>query len=114
MALTYFQTIFARKDYVICGAEFGIENVGHVGLIHRALYGGKTARKDFCNHLRSCMHYLKFSSCLADPDVWMWLAEKLDGTVYYEFVLLYVHDTLVISENAEEIQREEIGKYFEL
>ena len=110
----YLQVPSSRKDYIICGAEFGIENIGHVGLIHRALYGGKTAGKDFCNHLCSCMHYLKFLSCLADPDVWMWPAEKSDGTAYYEFVLLYMDDALVISENAEEILREEIGKYFEL
>ena len=58
--------------------------------------------------------YLKFSSCPADPDVWMQLAEKLDGTTHYEYVLLYVDDALVISENVEEILREEIGKYFEL
>ena len=60
------------------------------------------------------MHYLKFSSCLADPDVWMRPAEKSDGTTYDGYVLLYVDDALVISENAEEILREEIGKYFEL
>ena len=110
----YLQAPSSRKDYVICRAEFGIENIGHVGLIHRALYGGKTARKDFCNHLQSCMHYLKFSLCPADPDVWMWPAEKLDGTLYYEFVLLYVDNALVRSENAENILKEEIGKYFEL
>ena len=60
------------------------------------------------------MHYLKFSSCPADPDVWMWAGVKLDGIMCYEFVLLYVDDALVISENAEKILREEIGKYFEL
>ena len=67
----YLQAPLSRKDYVICRAEFGIENIGHVGLIHRALYGGKSARKDFHNHLQLCMHYLKFSSCPADPDEWM-------------------------------------------
>ena len=70
----YLQAPSSRKDYVICGAEFAIENIGRVGFIHWALYGGKTAGKDFRNHLRSCMHYVKFSSCLADPDVWMWPA----------------------------------------
>ena len=56
---TYLQAPSSKKDYIICGAEFGIENIGHVGLIHWALYGGKTARKDFHNHLQSCMNYLK-------------------------------------------------------
>ena len=44
----------------------------------------------------------------------MWPTEKLDGIMYYEFVLLYVDDALLIRENAEKILREEIGKYFEL
>ena len=39
---------------------------------------------------------------------------KSDGTPYYEWVLLYVDDTLAISENAEHIIRNEIGKYFEM
>ena len=110
----YLQAPSSQKDYVICGPEFGIENVGRVALIHRALYGGKTAGKDFRNHLRSCMHHLKFKSCPADPDVWMRPAERSDGTPYYEYVLLYVDDTLVVSENAEGILRNELGRYFEL
>ena len=110
----YLQAPSSRKDYIICGPEFGIENVGKVALIHRALYGGKTAGKDFRNHLRSCMSHIGFKSCPANPDVWMRPAEKADGSSYYEYVLLYVDDTLVISENAEKILREEIGRYFEL
>ena len=60
------------------------------------------------------MGHLGFKSCPADPDVWMRPAEKADGSKYYEFVLLYVDDTLVVSENAERILRDEIGRYFEL
>ena len=41
-------------------------------------------------------------------------AEKADSSPHYEYILLYVDDTLVISENAEKILREEIGRYFEL
>ena len=110
----YLQAPSSRKDYIICDPEFGINNIGKVALIHRALYGGKTAGKDFCNHLRSCMSHIGFKSCPADPDVWMRPAEKADGAPYYEYVLLYVDDTLVVSKNAERILREEIGRYFEL
>ena len=110
----YLQAPSSRKDYIICGPEFGLENVGRVALIHRALYGGKTAGRDFRNHLRSCMMHLNFTSCPADPDVWMRPAKKSDGSEYYEYVLLYVDDTLVISENAEDVLRNEIGKYFEV
>ena len=51
---------------------------------------------------------------LSESDVWMRKAEKADGTKYWEYVLLYVDDALCISENAETILRNEIGKYFQL
>ena len=67
----YLQAPSSQKHYVICGAEFGLENVGKVAMIRRALYGGKSTGRDFRNHLHECMSHLGFSSCLADPDVWM-------------------------------------------
>ena len=48
---TYLQALSSQKDYIICGPEFGIKNVGRVALTHRALYGGNSAGKDFRNHL---------------------------------------------------------------
>ena len=110
----YLQAPSSRKDYIICGPEFGLENVGKVALIHRALYGGKTAGRDFRNHLRACMHHLDFLSCPADPDVWMRPAMKDDGSEYWEYVLLYTDDALCVSMNPERVLRKELGKYFEL
>jgi hypothetical protein len=110
----YLQAPSSRKDYIICGREFGIENFGKKALIRRALYGGKTAGRDFRNHLRECMDFLGFTSCKADPDVWMRAAKKDDGSSYWEYVLLYTDDALAISMNAEHILRNEIGRYFEL
>ena len=110
----YLQAPSSCKDYVICGPEFGLENVGRVALIHRALYGGKAAGADFRNHLQSCMRHLNFASCPADPDVWMRPAIKADGSEYYEYILLYTDDTLAISESPEKLLRNELGKYFEL
>ena len=110
----YLQAPSSRKDFIICGIEFGLENVGKKALIRRALYGGKTAGRDFRNHLRECMCFLGFNSCKADPDVWMRAAKKANGTPYWEYVLLYTDDALAISENAENILRKEIGRYFEL
>ena len=82
-------------------------------LIHRALYGGKKAGSDFRNHLRSCMRHLDLMSCLADPDVWMRPSKKTDSTSYYEYILLYTDDALVISQDAEETLKE-LGRYFGL
>jgi hypothetical protein len=89
-----------------------VENEGKVALIHRALYGGKSAGRDFWNHLRSCMHHIGFKSCPADPDVWMRSAIKSDGTEVCEYVLLYTDDALSIGVEAESMK--EIGNYFEL
>ena len=110
----YLQAPSSQKDYIICGPEFGVENIKQMALIHCALYGGKAAGRDFRNHLRSCMEFLNFKSCLADPDVWMRPAIKSDGNTYYEYILLYVDDTLVVSENAESILCNELGRYFHL
>ena len=60
------------------------------------------------------MRHLDFKSCPADPDVWMRAAKKSDGTDYYEYILLYTDDALVVSCNAETIIRKELGRYFEL
>ena len=54
----YLQAPSSQKDYIICGAEFELENVGKVALIHRALYGGKSTGKDFRNHLQACMRHI--------------------------------------------------------
>ena len=111
---SYLQAPSSCKNFIICSPEFGLENEGKVALIHHALYGGKSAGTDFHNHLQSCMHFLGFTSCPADPDVWMHPALKSNGTPVYDYVLLYTDDTLVISENAKSILKNEIGRYFKL
>ena len=65
----YLQSPTSQKHYIICGPEFGMENVGKVAIMHRAVYGGKTSRRDFRNHLRSCMHFINFTSYPADPSL---------------------------------------------
>jgi hypothetical protein len=99
----YLQAPSSQKDFIICGAEFVVENIGKRALIHRALYGGKAAGRDFRNHLRSCMLHLGFSPCLADPDVWMRPATKPDGNICNEYILLYVDDALAIGVEAEKM-----------
>ena len=60
------------------------------------------------------MYFINFTSCPAAPDVWMRPAIKSDGSKCYDYVLLYVDDALVVSENAESILRNELGRYSEL
>ena len=60
------------------------------------LYEGKFAVRDFWHHLIRSMKHLGFESCL--DDVWMHAPTRADETKYYEYVILYVNDCLVISE----------------
>ena len=108
----YLQAPTSEKHYVICGPEFGFENIGKIAVIVRALYGGKSAGADYWRHVREAMTNMNFKACPADPDVWMWPGTKSDGTSYWQFVLLYVDDILAIMEEPEKYIREELGSYF--
>jgi hypothetical protein len=108
----YLQSPSSEKHYIICGPEFGIENIGKRAKIIRALYGGKSAGADYWRHVRKAMKELGFQSCLADPDVWMRAAKRADGTDYYQYILLYTDDILAIMENAEDFIRNELNNVF--
>ncbi len=54
-----------------------------------------------------------FSSSLADPDVWLRAACKPDGFQYYEYILVYVDDHLVLSHQAVVIMKR-ISDYYRL
>ena len=95
---TYLQATTSEKHFIICGPEFGIENIGKKAIINRSLYCGKCAGRDFWHHLRSCMKFLGIESLHAEPDVWMRESVREDViTKYYEYVLLYTYDCLAIS-----------------
>ena len=99
----YLQSPTSQKHYIICGPEFGMENVGKVAIMHRAVHGGKPSGKDFRNHLRSCLRFLNLTSFPADPNDWMRQAIKSDVSKCYDYVLLYVDDALVVRENQNQL-----------
>ena len=110
----YLQAPSSEKHYVVCGPEFGLENVGRKAIIVRALYGGKSAGADYWRHVRKAMEEMSFESCKADPDVWMRPGTRADGTTFWEYVLLYTDDILAIMENPESFLRDELGQRFTL
>ena len=83
----YLQAPTSEKHYIICGPEFGLENIGKLAVIVRALYGGKAAGADYWRHVREAMLDMNFKSCKADPDVWFREGTKADGTQYYQCIL---------------------------
>jgi hypothetical protein len=74
-------------------------------LIVRALYGLKSSGAAWCAHLANTLQQLGYKSCLADPDVWFRKATKNDGYQYYEYVLVYVDDLLVLSHQGDKTMK---------
>ena len=59
------------------------------------------------------MKFLRFEYSRADLDVWMRESVQEDRiTKYYEYVLLYTDDLLVISDRSEAVLLNDTGKYF--
>ena len=107
----YLQAPRTEKHYhIICGPEFGLENEGKIAVTVCALYCGKSAGAD----QKQVMEEMGFKSCKADPDVWMRPGTKDDGSEYWQYVLLYTDDILVIMCDPETFLRQEIGSRFTL
>ena len=90
----------AEKIWTTLGTEFG-DDVGQKAILVRALYGLKSAGARFGNHIADCMRLLGYEPFRADPD--LWFKAQLcpnNGFEYYEYFLLYVDGSLVISHDA--------------
>jgi Reverse transcriptase (RNA-dependent DNA polymerase) len=92
-----------EKCYTIAGPEFGPDNEGRPVLIVRALYGLRSSGARWRDHLASTIRTLGFGPCLADPDVWLRRAIKPGGNEYYEYLLVYVDDILVVSHDPKAV-----------
>jgi hypothetical protein len=66
----YITAPITEKVWTILGPEFG-QDTGKMAVIVRALYGLKSAGAAFRAHLASCMRELGYTSCKADPDLWL-------------------------------------------
>ena len=64
----------------------------------------------FSAFITSC---LKFQPTRIDPDVYMWKDFRNGGHPYYEYLLVYVDDVLVVSNAPSDIMKE-IGTEFEI
>jgi hypothetical protein len=85
-----------EKVYTTAGKEFG-KYEGCTVIIVRALYGLKSSGAAWRAHFSQTLQDFGFISSLADPDVWYQASTKPDGFQYYEYVLIYVDDILILS-----------------
>jgi hypothetical protein len=86
-----------EKIWNKAGVEFESE-AGTTMIVKMALCGLKSSIAAFRSKLAGVLDDLQFKPTLADPDVWIKPGVKPNGYKYYEMVLVYVDDVMVISE----------------
>ena len=90
------------KIWMCAGHEFG-SGQGSIMSVRKAMYGLKSSGAAFQAHLAETLHDIGFCPTRAAPDVWRQPAKKANGKEYYEYILCYVDDLLVVSEDATKV-----------
>ncbi len=93
----YLQAPAREKVHTTAGPEFGPNNVGKTVIVIRAMYGLKSSGAAWHAKFSETLRSMNFTPSLADPDVWLRPATKDSGFEYYEYILVYVDDILVLS-----------------
>jgi len=101
-----------EKVWFVGGIDTGADH-GKVLVICRALYGLKSSGASWRATLAQTLRDLGFEETLADPDVWRRTASHPDGRKYYELLLVYVDDILLVSTDPK-VTLLEIGKSYEI
>ncbi len=103
-----------ERIWFVAGAECGENYKGMVCKLVRALYGLKSAGASWrAMILMFITNTMNFTPTRADPDVYLQVAHKPDGTPYYEYLLVYVDDILALSHDLTGIMKD-IGKEFQI
>ena len=62
------QALSSKKNYIICGPEFDLENEGRIVIVFWALYGGNSADDENWPRVWDTMADMNFAYCKVDPD----------------------------------------------
>lgn len=89
-----------EKIWFVAGPKFGSRQ-GTVIKVVRALYGLKS-RASWRAMFNDSIQNMGFKPSIADPDIYLRAFAKPDGFKYYEYILVYVDDVLIISHAPEE------------
>ena len=94
----YLTTPCREKCWMIARSEFGCDKGKQMLIVH-VLYSLKSSGTEFCAFLAETLHNARYRPWYADPDVWMRPAIKSSGIEYWEYMICYVNDVLVISDD---------------
>jgi hypothetical protein len=101
----YLQAPAREKVHTTAGPEFGPNNVGKTVIVVRAMYGLKSSGAAWHAKFSKTLRSMEFTPSYADPDVWMRPATNEKGKEYYEYILVYVDDILVLSHAPSPIMK---------
>ena len=99
-----------EKIWTVVGHEFGMDK-GAMSIITRALYGLKSAGAAQRTSFTQALAQLEFQPIHGDPDIYIKPQTKPDGTSYYEMLLVYVDDILVLSQDTKPIIDGIVGQF---
>ena len=91
-----------EKIWTVAEHEFAMDK-GAMFIITWALYGLKSVRAAWRTSFAQALAQLEFWSTRGDPDIYIKPQTKLDGIRYYEMLLVYVDDILVLSHDTKPI-----------
>ena len=103
VAAAYLNAPAGEKVYFHCGAEFR-HLEGCLPVLTKALYGLKTSARAWQMHLAQVLEFgMHFEMCKVDADVWLRKAAKPDGSEYYQLLLVFTDDILIVSHQPREV-----------
>jgi hypothetical protein len=95
-----------EKVWTILGPESGHDSGKSVVIVH-ALYGLKSAGAAFPAHLASFTRQIGYTSCKADPDLWLKAVTRPEDNVhYYAYIPCYVDVILCIHHDPMSVMKE--------
>jgi hypothetical protein len=77
--------------------KFGPNNIGKTVIVVRTMYGLKSSGTVWHAKFSETLRDMGYSPTYSDPDVWYRPATKNNGCEYYDYILVYVDDILVMS-----------------
>jgi hypothetical protein len=111
VAGAYLNANTIEKVYTTAGKEFGPDKAGRPVLIVRALYGLRSSGKAWRDHMAATLRDFGYTSCRADPDVWMRAKTKPDGSQYWSYIMVYTDDLLVVDHEPQVIMDYMASRY---
>ena len=109
----YVNALCKEKVYAIAGPEFG-DLQGCIVVIVKALYGLQGLGSAWHAHFSDSLRSMGFKTSQADRDMWLRSQIKPDGTKYYEYLVVYVDDILIVSHAPQEIVKQILNQPYEL